>query len=102
MPKWKNNDEITSELQALRGLKDKVRQTNAFGDDNRAAIDVQCSVMEERMNMDQVYDAWGDESSEDFDQYLLDAAITASDWMHGELSEDDGKPSENWAELVPS
>lgn len=102
MPQWKTNDEIASELQALRGLKDKVRQTNAFGDDNRAAIDVQCSVLDERMNLDQVYDAWGADSSDDFDPFLLDAAITARDWMLGELSEDEGRPSENWAELVPS
>ena len=101
MSQWKTNEEIAAELLALRGLKDKVRQTNAFGDDNRAAIEAQCSVLESRMRMDQVNATWGNDSSDDFDPFLLDAAITARDWMSGVLSEEDGKPSENWAELVP-
>lgn len=102
MSKWKTDDAIAAELKALRGLKNKVRRTNEFGDDNRAAIDAQCSVLAERMDMDEVYEAWGDASAEEFDQFVLDAAINARDWMIGELAADEGKPSDGWAELVPA
>jgi hypothetical protein len=100
MNKWKTDDQIAVELKALRSLKGKVRRSNAFGDDNRAAIDAQCSVLDDRMNMDQVYEAWGDESADEFDQYVLDAAINACDWMSGDLATDEGKPSEGWVDLV--
>jgi hypothetical protein len=100
MSKWKPDDAIAVELKTLRTLKNKVRRNNAFGDDNRAAIDAQCSVLDERMSMDQVYDAWGDETADEFDQYVLDAAINACDWMSGELAVDEGKPSDSWVELV--
>jgi hypothetical protein len=100
MSKWKTDVEIAGELMALRTLKNKVRRKNAFGDDNRAAIEAQCSVLDKRMDQDQVYEAWGDESAGEFEQYVLDAAIYALDWMSGELDAEEGKPSDNWVDLV--
>lgn len=96
----KSAEAIRIEIAALKALKPNVRSHNAFGDDHRDAIDAQISVLENRMTGDKIYDTWGDENSEEFAQNVLDAAIEARDWMTGELAEDEGKPSDAWAELV--
>lgn len=100
MNKWKTDQEIEDELTKLRSLKCKVPHETAFGDNNQAAIDAQCSVLAERMDMDDVYKAFGDEGSDEFNQYVLDSAINARDWMTGDLAEDEDKPSDSWADAV--
>lgn len=100
MKSWQTDEAIADELAMLRSLKGKVRRTNAFGDDHRAAIDAQCAVLAERMSMDQIHDSYGDEDADGFAQNVLDDAISACDWMTGELAVDEGKPSDEWAELV--
>lgn len=96
MSKRKTQEQIDAEVAALVAVKPKVRETNAFGDDNHAAIDAQLAVLRERMSHDDVYDAYGDEDSEEFDQHTLDAALSAHDWMVGTLAADEGSPSEGW------
>ncbi len=94
---WKTDEEIKTELQALRLAKRSVRQYTAFGDDNHAAIEAQCSVLSERMMMDEVYDNWGDVDADEFGQNVLDAAVEASDWMAGKLAAGHVSPSDGWA-----
>lgn len=96
----KTDQAIQVEIDALKALKPKVRRHNAFGDDHREAIDAQISVLEVRMSLDKIHDTWGDEDMEEFAQNVLDAAIDAHDWMTGDLANDEGKPSDGWAELV--
>ncbi|MNL71732.1 hypothetical protein D3C87_1969330 [compost metagenome] len=54
--------------------------------------------------MDEVHDTYGEDAFEDpneFDQYVLDEAIAARDWMVGDLA-DMQPPSENWEPLANS
>jgi hypothetical protein len=99
MSKWKTEEQIAAEVSALEAVKPKLREFTAFGDNNHAAVDAQLAVLRQRMDHDDVYDAYGDEESEDFDQYTLDAALNAHDWMVGTLAADEGSPSEDW--VVP-
>lgn len=96
----KSDDAIAAELALLRALKGRVRRTNAFGDDHHAAIEAQCAVLEKRMSLASIYDTYGDEDADDFAENVLNDAITARDWMTGELAEDEGKPSDAWVELA--
>jgi hypothetical protein len=97
MSKWKTEQEIDAEEAKLNALKRKVPRENGFGDPMREAVEAQCSVLRERMTHDDVYDAWGDETAEEFNQYLLDEALAARDWMTGERATSETSPSEGWA-----
>jgi len=97
MSKRKTEDQINAEIAALVALKPKVRERTAFGDDNHAAIDAQLAVLRERMSSDEVYDAYGDEDSDEFDQHTFDAALSAHDWMSGTLASDEDAPAASWA-----
>lgn len=100
MVQRKSAQDIAAEVERLRALLPKVRATNAFGDDHHAAMGAQIAVLEKSMSQDSIYDAYGDEDEADFAQNVLDAALTARDWMMGDLAADEGKPSDEWAELV--
>lgn len=93
----KTDEQINAEIEALKAVKPSVRKVSAFGDDNHEAIDAQIRVLTERMSLDDVYDAWGDEDSDEFEQHLLDAALEARDWMTGARAANEGSPSEGWA-----
>lgn len=97
MSKRKTEDQINAEISALVALKPKVRERTAFGDDNHAAIDAQLAVLRERMSSDEVYDAYGDEDADEFDQHTFDAALSACDWMTGMLASDEDSPAASWA-----
>lgn len=85
--------QIDAEIEALRGVKPRVRKFSVFRDDNHQAIDVQLKVLAARMNDQAVQDAFGDTNAADFDQYMLDAAQNAREWMEGELID---PPSRDW------
>ena len=97
MSKRKTEEQIIAEIAALVALKPKVRKRTAFGDDYRAAIDAQLAVLRERMSSDEVYDAYGDEDADEFDQHTFDAALSACDWMTGMLASDEESPAASWA-----
>lgn len=97
MGKMKTKDQINAEVAALVAIKPKVPKRTAFGDDNLAAIDAQLAALRERMSSDEVCDAYGDEESDEFDQYTLDAAITAYGWMTGMLAANEESPAASWA-----
>jgi hypothetical protein len=96
MSKRKTEEQINAEIAVLVALKPKVRQRTAFGDDNHAAIDTQLAVLRERMSSDEMYDAYGDEESDEFDQHTFDAALSAHDWMTGALAGDEESPAASW------
>jgi len=95
----KTKEQIDTEIETLRKMKPNVRRRSAFGDDHHHAIEAQMSVLREMMSTDNIYDAYGDESADEFEQNVLDEAINARDWMMGELAEDNA-PSAGWAGLV--
>lgn len=97
------NDAINAEAAALTELQPRVRERSFFGDDHRAAIGAQIAVLAGRMSMDEVHDTYGEDAFEDpneFDQYVLDEAIAARDWIAGDLAPGIERPSENWASLA--
>lgn len=96
----KSDDAIEAELTLLRALKNRVIRRNAFGDDHHAAIEAQCAVLEKRMSLSSIYKTYGNEDDEDFAENVLDDALTANYWMNGELTHEEGSPSDAWAELA--
>jgi ABC-type sugar transport system substrate-binding protein len=95
-----SNGQVQAELLALQCIKKDVRQFTAFGDDNHAAIDAQCAVLREGMSMDEVYDAYGGEEDILFAQNVLDAALSAHDWLHAGPKTGLQCPSTEWATLA--
>lgn len=100
MKNRKSEDQVNAEIAALEALKPKVRKRTAFGDDNHAAIDAQLDVLRKRMNSDDVYDTYGDEDADEFDQYVLDSALAAHDWMTGLVDSDEEAPVAGWSGLA--
>lgn len=96
MPQRKNATEVEAEIKLLRDLHLTVRATSDLGDDHRAAISAQIAVLEKRMTLDTVHEIYGD----GFVHYVFDAALNAYDWMIGDLTDEEGKPSDEWAALV--
>lgn len=92
----KTTDQIAAEIAALKAVKPTVRKFNSFGDSNHEAIDAQIAVLTDGMNVDQIYDAWGDESAEEFSQDLLDSALSARDWVISGDALSAPSPSETW------
>ncbi len=83
---------IQAEIRTLSLLQPTIRATSAFGDDNRAAVDAQVTVLNENMSRDDIYARFGDTG------YITDSALDARDWLDGES--DSELLSENWAGLV--
>jgi hypothetical protein len=96
----KTNEQIGAEVAKLEILKPQVRRYNVFGEDHYHAIDAQIAVLsDEYMYIDEIYDTYGDEEADEFEQNVLDAAIEACDWRDGSLAEDEA-PNVGWSELV--
>lgn len=98
-----NPDQVAAEIVQLKGLLPRVRPTSMFGDDNLAAIEAQITVLTERMSLDDVYGRFGEDAfliEDEFDQYVLDSAISAHDWLHALLAEDEETPAKSWEDLA--
>lgn len=93
----RTKDEIDAEAARLEAMKPTVRKCSGFGDNHHNAIDAQVQVLREGMSNDDIFDAWGDEEIDEFEQNVLDAAIQAQDWMRGDTDE---APSVEWQDLV--
>lgn len=98
MAKQLTTEIVDAEIAALKDLLPRVRSRNVFGDDHRDAIRAQITVLEQRMDMDAIYVAWGDEDTEEYAHNVLEAAQIAHDW-YTQLS-DEPAPSVGWAELA--
>jgi hypothetical protein len=99
----RTDTEIATEVAALMAVKDRVPPMTAFGDDNREAISAQIDVLNERMDIDQVHGRFGEDAfidPDEFDEYILDSAIQAHDWMHGLQAEDIAAPSADWGSIA--
>lgn len=64
------NKEIAAEAKKLDEMKPKVRRFSMFGDDNWAAIEAQIRVLEEDLDEDEIYEAYGNEDEEDQEETL--------------------------------
>lgn len=92
LPEMKTQKEIVAELSLLRKYAPRIPQRSAFGDDNRAKIDASIEALEERMDVNEVYER--EDSVWDSDQ--VGAAREAIEWR-----DDDGDSvSSGWECLV--
>jgi hypothetical protein len=95
----KTKEQIDLEIAKLNELKPATREKSLFGDDHHAAIDAQVTVLSDYMDLHDIYESYGDESTDEFYQNVLDGAIAAYEWMM-----DGGgayaAPSEGWSELT--
>jgi hypothetical protein len=71
----RTREEIQKEVADLLEIKPQVRRTTFFGDSNWAAIDTQVSVLQDGLNEDYIYNAYGQ------DEHLLNAALEAYGWV---------------------
>ena len=91
------SEQIAAEIALLQAVHPKVPTHSFFGDDNRAAIDAQIRVLQERMSLDEVHDTFGELTADgDFSQNTLDCALTAHDWLNGDLAADEASPAFGW------
>ena len=91
------SEQIAAEIALLKAVHPRVPTHSFFGDDNRAAIDAQIRVLQERMSLDEVHDTFGELTADgDFSQNTLDCALTAHDWMQGLLADDESPPAFGW------
>lgn len=84
-------EQIGAEITALKEIKPTVRRFNFFDDDNHRAIEVQISVLENNYSSNLIYGNWRD------NDFLVNAALEARDWLDGNSSE---PPSVGWKELA--
>lgn len=95
----RSKDEIAAEAQKLRDMRDTVRETTAFGDNNREAIDAQIEVLEKGIDEDKLYDLHDGAAEDEMfgTQHDFDSALAACQWVTGE---EDEAPSDDWQSLV--
>jgi len=80
----KTQKEVEQQIEALRGIQEKVRPYSAFGDSHLDAIDAQIKVLEEDMENDEIEYEFESEA-----QNVLMAALDARQWIDGESDIDD-------------
>lgn len=90
-------EQIATEVARLKAVHSRVPTHSFFGDDNRAAIDAQIRVLQERMSIDDVHDSFGELTEDgEYSHNTLDCALTAHDWLHGSLAADEASPAAGW------
>lgn len=91
----KSTIEIDEEITALANLKSVTPEINALDHNNHMAIDVQCAVLAQRMDLTRLSRSVEEASSnESAREWLMRRATDARDWMMTETGEP--KPSEFW------
>ena len=79
-------------LQLIRPALAIARPETSSGQSNLEALDVQITVLRERLGEEEIYDRWND-------GYLLNVALGANAWMNGaDLWY--GGPAEGWKILL--
>ncbi|MBX3589047.1 MAG: hypothetical protein KF796_20650 [Ramlibacter sp.] len=86
-------EQVQAEIEELRRLVDKVRPRSFFGDDNRACIEAQIVVLSQPIRT-------AEGCEELYEGYVLDCALSARDWMTGDLADDEETPAQSWQCLV--
>jgi len=82
-------ERVKAEADALEAMKPRVRAHSAFGDDHRAAIDAQVTVLRLGLSSGMIEDRFSpDETADDYVDgqglNVLEAALRARDWLDGE------------------
>lgn len=77
----KSNEEIQVAIAKLKAIRPKVLPRTVFDDDNLEALDAQIQVLEELMDVDDIWDEWWEEEKE---EYVRNAALEADAWINDE------------------
>jgi hypothetical protein len=89
--------EIEAAVAHLKEVAPLIPQRNAFGDDNRAKIDLAIETLEAGYSL---VDEWSDEQIDD-DYDLYTAGEDAGNWLNGQYEIEDGVDFPNsWDSLV--
>ncbi len=83
----RSKEEVSKEIEALKGLRDKIVPRSFFGDDNLARLESTISALENDLTEDQAYGR--------YDEQVVFSALDAIRWKNGEAI-DGGRPSEGW------
>jgi hypothetical protein len=96
----RTQNEIDSEIAALRTLKPQVPSRTDFCEDSRMAIAAEISVLENRLSIDEILDRneINPAHANYFTEEQRDFAIEARVWLDG--GGFDESPSECWATYV--
>lgn len=90
----KSNEEILVAIVELKAIRPKVIPKTAFGDDNLEALDAQIQVLEELMDIDDIWDEWWEEEAE---EYVRHSALEADKWLNNQ----EDTPGESLASQWP-
>jgi hypothetical protein len=93
----RDSTQIDAEISALRAVRSRVPKFTTFRDDNHAAIDAQVKVLAERMVLEGVQSAWGNDDADGFEHHVLDAAVEAAEWLADVPGGNSPSPSSGWA-----
>lgn len=86
----KTPTQIANEIAKLKSLLNRVPARSFFGDDNEGAIKASIEVLEVGYDVEEIEDWFED------DDYVLDSALEARDWMNDEENGEKEPPSEDW------
>ena len=88
----RSDEEIKKEIEALKAIRPKVVPRSMFGTDNLAQLDAQIRVLEEKMDIDDVCEAFDHVGVA---EETLSAAEYARDWLE-EKNEDFESLADDW------
>lgn len=89
--------EIAAEVLSLRNLLPKIWEGCDHARVNKAAINAEIQVLEQRMPIDVVEATYGNDSCPEYQPYIFDSALGAHSWMVGESNE---RSSDEWTLLL--
>lgn len=90
-------DRREREVARLQAVRPHVPAFSAFGEDNRAAIDIQIAMLQGEVTLQQLFKR-SDETSiyAGPTQYTLDQAQLVHDWLTGQLCGKECSPADGW------
>lgn len=91
-------EQIQETIRQLKEIKPKIKRYSFFGDDNRATMQAQIEVLEERLDDDDIYERWSEDDQGD----IRASAQSALQWMeNGETEDGETDLVEGWKGLIP-
>jgi hypothetical protein len=97
----KTQDQIETEIDALKEIKPRVVRRSFFGDNNHAAIDAQIEALSELWEEDDIHENFESGYHEMLaTEHARDSALDAANWLHADETEEVEAPSDSWKGIV--
>jgi len=87
----KTKEEIKNQIEALKAIRPKIVPKSVFGADNLAQIDAQIVVLEENLDISDIYDRY---DLSGIEGETIEAAVEADEWRDGNSDIED--LAEDW------